>query len=216
LQQKRQSFVIRAEENVVKRAEKHESAGERGAFRVKLGRFLEHPWSQRAVMLLLLVDVLLVVFEVLIDLRVIGDKGSEGTDRVERGLKGTSLAILFFFAAEQVLLIVAYGLAYFAKVPFVLDFIVITVSIVLEFTVDAEIAGLIVLLRVWRFARIAHGVFVTFDHEKERHLEMEKELNEYITQLHEDLVTLENYIVEKGLAVPNGSLHAHKTESKRK
>lgn len=215
LRMRRESFVERAEDTVAKKALGHESVKGREPWRIRLGEFLEHSWFQKVVMLLLLVDVILVVFEVLIDLNILGVKGSEETERAERGLKGTSLAILFAFAAEQLLLMVAFGFKYFTKVPFVLDLVVISVSIILEFTVDAEIAGLVVLLRVWRFARIAHGVFVSFDHEKERHHEMEKELNNYISQLQEDLLSLEKFILANGLQVPENSLHAHKIDAGR-
>lgn len=71
-----------------------------------------------------------------------------------------SIGILSLFLIEQVLLIWELKCEYFAQPLFVLDFLVITSSLIIEIVVtNLTIIGLLVLARMWRFARIGHGVF---------------------------------------------------------
>merc|ERR1719198_719653 len=65
-------------------------------------------------------------------------------------------------SAQALLLIVAMGPSKFFHSPFyVLDIVVVTASIIFDFTDDHHReAGLLILPRLWRCARIIHGVYV--------------------------------------------------------
>jgi len=59
------------------------------------------------------------------------------------------------------LLIFGYGLEFFTKTLYVIDFIIVTTSLLLDLLIPEDQAvGLLVVLRLWRITRIAHGLFV--------------------------------------------------------
>ena len=79
-----------------------------------------------------------------------------------------SIVILFIFLIENIATLVAVGLhAFFTNLFYVADLIVVVVSLSIEIWVNAahatnesivaEVVGLIVFVRLWRFVRIAHG-----------------------------------------------------------
>lgn len=84
-------------------------------------------------------------------------------------LRITTLVILSIFFIELFLVMAACGLrAFFSKFFYVLDLIIVTVSLVLEIlfiTLDESelelLLGLLILGRLWRFVRIGHGIFAT-------------------------------------------------------
>jgi hypothetical protein len=82
---------------------------------------------------------------------------------LELALANVSIAILIFFLCEQVLLMFAEGCSYFAHPLYLLDLFVTLLSLILEVAITngAALGGLVILGRVWRFARIGHGVHET-------------------------------------------------------
>ena len=71
-----------------------------------------------------------------------------------------SIAILFAFLFELCVLAIAMGLPQFCVKPlYMLDFIVVTVSIACDLANFDGFSALIIL-RVWRFARVFHGIFM--------------------------------------------------------
>ena len=80
-----------------------------------------------------------------------------------------TVAILGVFELELLLLVVALGPArFFTHALYVVDFVVVNASIALEWRLhddsndDGSAAvGLLVLVRVWRFVRIGHGILET-------------------------------------------------------
>uniref|UniRef100_A0A7S4IEM6 Voltage-gated hydrogen channel 1 n=1 Tax=Odontella aurita TaxID=265563 RepID=A0A7S4IEM6_9STRA len=76
-----------------------------------------------------------------------------------------TVIILCTFLLELSIMIVCLGGAFFTKPFYVLDLFVVSLSLAFELTfkyVDqsqlASIAGLLILARLWRFARIGHGL----------------------------------------------------------
>lgn len=98
-------------------------------------------------------------------------------EETEHFLHSISVAILFIFLLEALLLIVAMGPSKFFHSPFyVLDIVVVTASIIFDFTDDHHReAGLLILPRLWRCARIIHGVYVVGHMEAEHMNEVIKE-----------------------------------------
>lgn len=87
--------------------------------------------------------------------------GLDGLHTAEVGCAYVSTAILSFFLLEQIILITALCGEYWNEWRRVFDLFVIVVSLVLEILVTKfKIAGgILVLARMWRFARIGHGIF---------------------------------------------------------
>ena len=82
-------------------------------------------------------------------------------------LKIVSLTILSTFLCQQLLLIFAFGLYFFTKPPYVLDFIIVTGAITLESTISSQGGGLVVLLMSWRIARVIHGFAISVKTEQD-------------------------------------------------
>lgn len=94
--------------------------------------------------------------------------------KAELALASISCAILFIFLVENLLMVAALGWAFFTHMFFVLDLAVVSISLGLELwaiavsqlaQVEAYL-GLLILARMWRFFRVAHGVFF-LDHAAE-------------------------------------------------
>jgi hypothetical protein len=84
-------------------------------------------------------------------------------------LRVTTVVILAVFMVELSVLMAACGMKkFFSTLFYVLDLVVVSVSLALEIiflTLDESqvelIVGLLVLSRLWRFVRIGHGIFAT-------------------------------------------------------
>lgn len=93
------------------------------------------------------------------------------------------VAILFIFLIENLLLILCMGRGFFVNPFFVLDFVVVALSIALELLAITgrfeytSFVGLLVLARVWRFARVGHGVYAAG--ERQRHVNGTNQTNNH-------------------------------------
>ena len=97
-----------------------------------------------------------------------------------------SLAILFVFAVEIAVLIVALGLCDFMSHFFyVLDFSIVYLSIIFDLTLHGQGFKVLVFLRFWRFARVLHGWFMII---WEKGQEQEKEKTKAENEKHSNLV----------------------------
>jgi len=74
-------------------------------------------------------------------------------------IKCTSLSILAIFQCENWVIMFALQEQFFWHVGHKIDFFVIPVSIAMETQVEADVGGLLVILRFWRLIRVAHGVW---------------------------------------------------------
>jgi hypothetical protein len=87
------------------------------------------------------------------------DMGKEFYDKAERFVFWVSIVILSTFLLESLIQFVAKPMKFFFDKGKMLDFVIVTVALVLEIVYEkSNVGGLIVLARVWRFARIGHGV----------------------------------------------------------
>eukprot|EP01122_Echinamoeba_exundans_P005680 TRINITY_DN15833_c0_g1_i1.p1 TRINITY_DN15833_c0_g1~~TRINITY_DN15833_c0_g1_i1.p1 ORF type:complete len:312 (-),score=64.69 TRINITY_DN15833_c0_g1_i1:11-946(-) len=100
---------------------------------------------------------------------------SEGHEKAAHVLHYISLSILIFFAAEIFLSIVALGHLVFSRWIVLLDAVVISVSIVIDVVLHDSAGAIIVVVRLWRVARIVHGVFETIYEKLNDKIEEQKE-----------------------------------------
>ncbi|XP_069575022.1 voltage-gated hydrogen channel 1 [Brachyistius frenatus] len=118
---------------------------------------------QVLVVCLVILDAIFVLAELLIDLAVIKLEHNHLAPELFHYL---SLALLTFFMVELAGKLFAYGLEFFQHRFEVFDGLVVVVSFVLDIVVvfheDAfDGVGLLILLRLWRVARIINGILVS-------------------------------------------------------
>jgi len=72
----------------------------------------------------------------------------------------TSFAIIIIFALEIVLLLIGMGSSFFCNFFYVLDFVVVGTTIAFDFIFhEGAEDNILIILRMWRFVRIIHGVY---------------------------------------------------------
>ncbi|XP_008324648.1 voltage-gated hydrogen channel 1 [Cynoglossus semilaevis] len=132
-------------------------------FRDSLKRLYSSEHFQVLVVCLVILDAVFVLAELLIDLAVIQVAHGHIAPEVFHYL---SLALLTFFMVELVGKLFAYRLDFFQHKFEVFDGLVVVVSFVLDivfiFHEDAfDGMGLLILLRLWRVARIINGILLS-------------------------------------------------------
>lgn len=88
------------------------------------------------------------------------DVGKDYYDRAERIAFWISVVMLCLLLSESLMLLVAKPVRFFYDKGRMLDFVVVAVSLTLELLFDeSNVGGLVVAIRLWRFARIGHGIY---------------------------------------------------------
>lgn len=118
---------------------------------------------------LLVFDVILVISELALEAEN-GNEHNETLVVVEEIISYTSLSILCFFGLEQLLLMFAIDIEYFKNPWYIVDLIVISVSLSVELVFHQILAELLVVFRLWRIVRIIHGILGSMHetHQKEK------------------------------------------------
>lgn len=153
-------------------------------FRESLCRLYSSERFQVLVVCLVILDAIFVLAELLIDLSVIELEHGHLAPEVFHYL---SLALLTFFMVELVGKLYAYRLEFFQHKFEVFDGVVVIVSFVLDvvfiFREDAfDGMGLIILLRLWRVARIINGILVSVKTRANQKLHKLKESYDHLVQ----------------------------------
>ncbi|XP_047441628.1 voltage-gated hydrogen channel 1 isoform X2 [Mugil cephalus] len=174
-------------------------------FRDSLKRLYSSEHFQIAVVCLVILDAIFVLAELLIDLAVIDLEHGHIAPEVFHYL---SLALLTFFMVELAGKMFAYRLEFFQHKFEVFDGLVVVVSFVLDvvfiFHEDAfDGMGLLILLRLWRVARIINGILVSVKSRASQKIHKLKESYDH-------LVARATELQERGdkLAQENQKLHA--------
>lgn len=81
-----------------------------------------------------------------------------------------SIVILVILMVNVLALVVANGTAFFRNPLYLLDFVVVSTALGLEIMLDADTAGLIIILTLWRIVRVAHGIFEVTDEAWEKNI----------------------------------------------
>ncbi|XP_069789446.1 voltage-gated hydrogen channel 1 isoform X2 [Narcine bancroftii] len=146
---------------------------------------------QIAIVILVILDALFVFGELLMDLSIVKADKEKMAPQVFHYL---SITILTCFILELAGKLYAFRLEFFLHKFEVLDGVVVIVSFVLDIVyISQEDAfdgvGLLILLRLWRVARIINGILMTV---KSRHLKKEIEMKQANSNLQQRVAELQN------------------------
>ncbi|XP_061115549.1 voltage-gated hydrogen channel 1-like [Conger conger] len=173
------------EDTLVVSAPQHK---ERHHFQDSLRRWFSHGKFQIFVVCLVILDVLFVLCELLMDLSIIKSDEGHIAPQVFHYL---SLSLLTFFIVELAAKVFAYQQEFFRHKFEVLDGVVVILSFVLDIVYisheDAfDAVGLLILLRLWRVARIINGLLVSVKNHADHKIQKLKETNKrLIIQINE-------------------------------
>lgn len=153
-------------------------------FRASLQRLYGCNRFQVMVVCLVILDAIFVLAELLIDLSVIKLEHGHIAPEVFHYL---SLALLTFFMVELAGKLYAFRLEFFDHKFEVFDGLVVIISFVLDivfiFHEDAfDGIGLLILLRLWRVARIINGILVSVKTRAQQKLHKLKESYDHLVQ----------------------------------
>ncbi|KAL2298357.1 hypothetical protein Nmel_015351 [Mimus melanotis] len=135
--------------------------------------------QQIGVVCLVILDALLVLGELLMDLKIIQPDRYNITPKVFHYL---SLSILTIFLVEVGFKVFVYRREFFHHKFEVLDGIVVIVSFILDIVLifrehEFEAVGLLILLRLWRVARIINGIILSVKTRSEQQVSKLKQAN---------------------------------------
>ena len=130
-------------------------------FNDKLRYIIHTSKFQIAVVCLVIFDSLLVITELLLDLKVFPAEASESI--APHVLHYTSISILGIFVVEIIVRICVLRLSFFREKLELFDAVVVIVSLVLDVVYHNNEgpesgAGLLIILRLWRVTRILNGL----------------------------------------------------------
>lgn len=150
---------------------------QRAQWRKRLGEFLESTPIHVGTLILLLIDLMATAVDLL---KTLHNKSRDlnhctallescqCVSQFERSqsfefLYWVGIVILSLLLLNVGGLLVAFGASFFCHPGYVLDLLVLTTALCLEIFLDAETAGLLVILNLWRIVRVAHGIFEVTD-----------------------------------------------------
>ncbi|XP_057161701.1 voltage-gated hydrogen channel 1 isoform X2 [Ursus arctos] len=148
-------------------------------FRATLRKLFSSHRFQVIIICLVILDALLVLAELILDLKIIElDKN----DYAAMVFHYMSFAILTFFMMEIFFKLFVFRMEFFHHKFEILDAIVVVVSFILDFVLlfrkhQFEALGLLILLRLWRVARIINGIIISVKTRSERQLLRLKQMN---------------------------------------
>ncbi|EDV26918.1 uncharacterized protein TRIADDRAFT_54341 [Trichoplax adhaerens] len=183
----------------------------RSDHRAKLRQLIYSHKVHIAIVVLVILDALIVIAELLIDLSVIK---VHHTSPLARAFHFTSIAILAIFLVEIVLKLYASDLAFFLHYFEVFDALIVIVSFVLDIAYSNSEAlsgvGLLVVLRLWRIARIVNGIISSVKsqaNDKIHHLRRELEktrsyLEQKLDRKEAEIQLLKKVLTDRNIPIP--------------
>eukprot|EP00127_Corallochytrium_limacisporum_P002202 Clim_evm96s108 gene=Clim_evmTU96s108 len=158
-------------------------------YRYELGCFLEDMPFQLFIVVLLIMDIVVIISEAIVHVNC--EEPEDKIEEVEDRLFYISISILLFIELEQILLMICFGRDYFKHFWYVLDFVVVTVALILELFV-ARAAGVVIVVMLWRVVRVLHGfaAAIEIDYEliknyRRDNMEMKKKVEALRAELEE-------------------------------
>ncbi|XP_011759328.2 voltage-gated hydrogen channel 1 isoform X5 [Macaca nemestrina] len=148
-------------------------------FRGTLRKLFSSHRFQVIIICLVVLDTLLVLAELILDLRIIQPDKNNYAAMI---LHYMSITILALFMMEITFKLFVFRLEFFHHKFEILDAVVVVVSFVLDVVRlfqehKFEALGLLILLRLWRVARIINGIIITVKTRSERQLLRLKQMN---------------------------------------
>lgn len=152
-------------------------------FREVMRKLFQSHKFQILIVCLVILDAILVLGELLLDLKIIHPDKDEIAPKVFHYL---SLSILTLFLVEVSFKLFVYRREFFHHKFEVLDAIVVIVSFVLDIVLlfrehEFEALGLLILLRLWRVARIINGIILSVKTRSEQQVSKLKQANLQLT-----------------------------------
>ncbi|MCJ8742733.1 hypothetical protein PDJAM_G00085710 [Pangasius djambal] len=182
-------------------------------FRDALRSLFSSEKFQIAVVCLVILDALFVLCELLLDLSIIEVDQHHIAPQVFHYL---SLALLTFFMVELGFKLYAYRLEFFHHKFEVFDAIVVIVSFILDIVyISKENAfdgmGLLILLRLWRVARIINGILLSVKSQANHKVHKLKEENDrllhQLSELQEQKTAMEQEVSKLRALLTKHSIH---------
>ncbi|XP_074153562.1 voltage-gated hydrogen channel 1 [Sminthopsis crassicaudata] len=141
-------------------------------FRTVMRKLFSSHRFQVIIICLVIMDALLVLAELMLDLKIIQPDKDNYAARVFHYL---SIAILSFFMIEIALKLYVFQKEFFYHKFEILDAVIVIISFVLDIVLlfqehAFEALGLLILLRLWRVARIINGIIISVKTRSERQL----------------------------------------------
>ncbi|KAJ6656599.1 hypothetical protein lerEdw1_003486 [Lerista edwardsae] len=179
---------------------KVEAAPRPPTFREVMRKLFQSHKFQILIVCLVILDAVLVLGELLLDLKIIHPDKDEIAPKVFHYL---SLSILTLFLVEVSFKLFVYRREFFHHKFEVLDAVVVIVSFVLDIVLlfrehEFEALGLLILLRLWRVARIINGIILSVKTRSEQQVSKLKQAN---LQLSVKVQQLESSAAEKELEI---------------
>ncbi|XP_004691121.1 PREDICTED: voltage-gated hydrogen channel 1 [Condylura cristata] len=148
-------------------------------FRTTLRKLFSSHRFQVIIICLVVLDALLVLAELMLDLRIIQPDRNNYAVQVFHYL---SIVILTFFMMEVSFKLFVFRREFFHHKFEILDALVVVVSFALDIALlfrehEFEALGLLILLRLWRVARIVNGIIISVKTRSERQLLRLKQIN---------------------------------------
>ncbi|XP_043820016.1 voltage-gated hydrogen channel 1 [Dromiciops gliroides] len=148
-------------------------------FRTMMRKLFSSHKFQIIIICLVIVDALLVLAELMIDLNIIQHDKENYAAKVFHFL---SIAILTFFMIEIALKLYVFQKEFFYHKFEILDAVIVIISFVLDMVLlfqehAFEALGLLILLRLWRVARIINGIIISVKTRSDRQLSRLKLIN---------------------------------------
>lgn len=148
-------------------------------FRSRLRKLFSYHRFQVIIICLVVLDALLVLADLILDLKIIELDEKHYAVKVFRYL---GFAILAFFMLEISFKVFVFRLEFFHHKFEILDAIVVVVSFVIDLILllknhHFEALGLLILLRLWRVARIINGIIISVKTRSERQILRLKQIN---------------------------------------
>eukprot|EP01120_Amphizonella_sp_Union-15-10_P016289 TRINITY_DN853_c0_g1_i3.p1 TRINITY_DN853_c0_g1~~TRINITY_DN853_c0_g1_i3.p1 ORF type:complete len:248 (+),score=32.07 TRINITY_DN853_c0_g1_i3:67-810(+) len=174
-----------------------------GPLRVRIVEFIESRKFQSFLLGLLILDVLLVVAEVILEwtrqcipetVEHPGEKPHVALEfphywmhQLSEGMHIISIAILIIFEIELLSLLFSLGLHFFTKFMYVLDLIVVTLSLIIDLLLGEVLSSFLLLFRLWRMLRIVHGIYASVEETAKKKHHHQNEQIRILTQKVEKL-----------------------------
>lgn len=184
------------------------------SIRERLSHLLESYKFQLIVVSLVIFDCLLVVSELLIDIRVL--ELQEAQTHATKIIHAISSGVLSLFLVEIIAKVFAFRLGFFRRKLEIFDALVVLTTFALDIAFreshDAvNGTGLLIILRLWRVARILNGIVMSVKIQADRKVHREIRAREALEQ---ELNKYRDYcsIQEQEIEVLRGLLRKHGIE----
>eukprot|EP00442_Polarella_glacialis_P038604 CAMPEP_0115129472 /NCGR_PEP_ID=MMETSP0227-20121206/51811_1 /TAXON_ID=89957 /ORGANISM="Polarella glacialis, Strain CCMP 1383" /LENGTH=182 /DNA_ID=CAMNT_0002534347 /DNA_START=88 /DNA_END=636 /DNA_ORIENTATION=+ len=155
-------------QKMFKKASKDKAEG----WQKSLGEFLERPAVTGVVILLILTDLASTcINDILENTELLNPKYSEQGENIAKLTHHICVTVLVIFLVEQLGHLLAYGPAFFHNFWFVMDLVVVILSLVCETVLEDVFAGvvpLLILLRLWKLVAFTFDVFLSNHEAAER------------------------------------------------